>query len=111
VSLLLQALRAVTATLAVEESRVYSPVPVKFSVWHWFTMFDAKVCDDCDYYKGDEYELVDPNDLLLMFPYGYFEDEYTFRPIVHPNDRCKIERVRDYDWMNKLIQHVKGDVA
>ncbi len=67
-------------------------------------MFDAKVCDDCQSYYKDEYELEDPNDLLLMYPDGYFEDEFTFIPMIHPNDRCKIERVRDYDENNELIK-------
>lgn len=93
------------ASLSVEDARKAQDVPVKFSVWHWFTMFDAIVCEDCDYYKGDEYELEDPKDLELMFPYGYFEDEWTFRPMVHPNDRCKIERVRDYDFNSLLIHY------
>ncbi len=67
-------------------------------------MFDAKVCDACDMYKGDEYELVDPKDLELMFPEGYFIDDLQYAPMIHPNDRCKIERVRDYDWNGDLIK-------
>ena len=102
----MEALQAFLAVLAVEERKITVPVSIKYSVWHWFTMFDAKVCDDCDNYKGDEYELEDPNDLLLMFPYGYFKDEFIFAPMIHPHDRCTIERVRDYDWMNKLIQRI-----
>lgn len=67
-------------------------------------MFDAKVCDDCDFYKGDEYELEDPHDLEMMFPYGYFIDSFTYAPMIHPNDRCRIERIRDYDVDGDLIK-------
>ena len=102
-----EALDAFLAVLAVEESLVSEAVKVKFSVWKWLTMFDSKVCDRCDVYKGDEYELDDPRDLELMFPYGYFIDDYTFAPMIHPNDRCRIERVRDYDEDMVLINRRK----
>lgn len=69
---------------------------VSYSVWKFLTMFDSNVCTDCYLYSGDEYELEDPTDLQAMFPYGYFINEDTFAPMVHPNDRCRIERVRTY---------------
>ena len=103
---MISAVEACLPVLAVEEYQLafLNNNDVQYSVWHWFTMFDAKVCELCDMYKGDEYELVDAHDLELMFPYGYFIDDYTFAPMVHPNDRCRIERVRDYDFDNELIK-------
>ena len=101
----MQALEAVLATLAVEEFQASKASDIlKYSVWHWFTMFDDRVCDRCEAYYKDEYELEDPHDLELMFPDGYFIDSYTYAPMIHPNDRCRIERVRDYDLDNELIR-------
>jgi len=96
---------AVFCVLAVQEAEALKESgDIHFSVWKWFTMFDMKVCEACLNYYRDEYELEDPNDLLLMYPYGYFLDAFTFNPMIHPNDRCHIERVRDYDFQSNLIR-------
>lgn len=101
---MISAVEAVLPVLAIQEAQAISPLNVKYSVWKWLTMFDASVCDRCDAYSRDEYELENPGDLELMFPYGYFIDDFAFAPMIHPNDRCRIERVRDYDFENELIK-------
>lgn len=106
-------LRAVEAVevfqqLAREEADAVETGILKYSVWKFLTMFDIKVCTDCYLYQGDEYELEDPHDLQLIFQDGYFIDPFTYAPMIHPNDRCKIERVRDYNEESKLMKRVRA---
>jgi len=61
---------------------------VKYSVWRFHVVSDTRLCDDCEKFGGDLYELADPDDLYGMFEYGEFLDVETFAPTVHPNCRC-----------------------
>ena len=63
---------------------------VKCSVWRFNVVDDDGLCEDCEKYHGDVYELDDPADLLGMFEYGEFVDDDAFLPNVHPNCRCII---------------------
>lgn len=61
--------------------------------WVFTSANDSKLCDQCDGFRGESYELEDPSELEEAFPYGEQVDSATFACNIHPNCRCVMERV------------------
>lgn len=58
--------------------------------WIFILVDDRKLCEQCDEFRGESYEVEDPSELEEAFPYGEALDEETFACNVHPNCRCMV---------------------
>jgi len=56
------------------------------------------MCEVCIGREGDLFELVDPDELVDIFPYGEWLDETTFAVNQHSHCRCLIGRDHDVYW-------------
>jgi hypothetical protein len=61
--------------------------------WVFTLVDDRKLCESCDEFRGESYEIEDPSELEEAFPYGEQVDAATFACNIHPNCRCVVERV------------------
>jgi hypothetical protein len=66
--------------------------PVTHS-WVFTSVDDNRLCEQCDEFRGESYELEDPGELEEAFPFGEQVDSATFACNIHPNCRCIMERV------------------
>ena len=62
--LCLEAVNAVRVVRALEAA-VVNP-NIKFSTWRFYNSKNPNTCQKCEDYDGDEYELEDPDDLLIF---------------------------------------------
>lgn len=63
--------------------------------WVFTSVDDNRLCESCDEFRGESYEIED-DDLTPLeeaFPYGEQADVATFSCNIHPNCRCVAERV------------------
>jgi len=58
--------------------------------WTFILVDDGKLCEQCDEFRGESYEVEDPSELEEAFPYGEVVDEETFACNVHKNCRCMV---------------------
>jgi hypothetical protein len=64
----------------------------KAQVWRFILVDDNRLCETCDEFRGELYELEDPEQLYEPFPDGEFLDNGTFACNIHPNCRCTCVR-------------------
>jgi hypothetical protein len=63
------------------------------SVWRYHTNpASPNLCENCDDFDSEVYEVEYPNDLLEMFPYGEFVSDDMFMPNMHPHCKCTVVR-------------------
>ena len=61
------------------------------AVWGYEAEVDDRICDRCyDYYTIGE---MDESTVLNEFPYLRKVGRYVWRPMVHPNCRCRLIRL------------------
>ena len=65
--------------------------------WLYVTSGSDRVCDECDGYDGEVFEVESESELLDMFEYGEFVDADTFQPNVHPNCMCVLKKISEVD--------------
>lgn len=61
--------------------------------WVFTLVNDRKLCESCDEFRGESYEIEDPSELEEAFLFGEQADLATFACNIHPNCRCVVERV------------------
>ncbi len=82
------------------EAAVVKP-GIRYTVWRYEIEGLApspNLCFNCDDHQNDVFELVDPDDLLDMFPFGEWLDDDTFSVNLHPNCHCLVVRDQDVYW-------------
>jgi hypothetical protein len=60
--------------------------------WIFILVDDGKLCEQCDEFRGEAYQIEDQSELEEAFPYGEQLDKETFSCNIHPNCRCIVER-------------------
>lgn len=69
------------------------PLQRQTHTWVFTLVNDGKLCEQCDEFRGESYEVDDPSELEEAFPDGEQADLATFSCNIHPNCRCVVERV------------------
>lgn len=66
--------------------------PEKGVLWGWETEIDDRTCDRCRALDG---EVFNEEDVISQFPYVRKVGKYVWRPMLHPNCRCRLIRLME----------------